>query len=262
MKNDDFGDRMKTYEGVYTQTKISPPDILCVRIDGKCFSKFTRSFDKPFDSMLTVAMIATTADLMRETHAAVGYTQSDEITLIFTPSEKSNEYIFGGKISKLNSVFASMATGFFNRVLATQGKPPAMFDCRAFAVPSLVEASNVLLWRAQDARKNSVSSLFRWTASARRMQGLDQYKMKEVLKDDYDIDWNDLEPMYRHGVMMRPVSVMRKMTDEERNKIPEANRPKMETLVQRTDLEAIEKFYGDFSLEERIAFITKEKQCA
>jgi tRNA(His) 5'-end guanylyltransferase len=50
-------------------------------------------------------MVTTTKALVKETHASVGYTQSDEITLIYAPTE--GERIFGGKVSKINSVFAS-----------------------------------------------------------------------------------------------------------------------------------------------------------
>lgn len=88
MKHDDFGDRMKAYERVYTDTRISVDEVLCVRIDGKNFSNYTKNFVKPFDSNLSDVMIQTTKDLIEETHANIGYTQSDEITLIFTPTEK------------------------------------------------------------------------------------------------------------------------------------------------------------------------------
>lgn len=47
MEKDDFGNRMKEYERKYTNTRIPVSDTLCVRIDGKRFSKFTKGFTKP-----------------------------------------------------------------------------------------------------------------------------------------------------------------------------------------------------------------------
>lgn len=250
MKNDEFGDRMKSYEAAYTSQKIETDSVLCVRIDGKRFSKFTKRFDKPFDEDLSKAMIETTKQLVKDTSANVGYTQSDEITLIYTIGEKANEYIFGGKTSKINSVFASMATAHFNHFIlkyapiTMAGRGYAYFDCRSWAVPSILEASNVLLWRVQDARKNSVSSLFRWTAGAKKMMHKDQSQMKQYLLEACDVDWSDLPEKYKYGSYLKPVP------------------HKIETqdggFAIRNRVEEVQLgYYGDLSLEERINFIEK-----
>jgi tRNA(His) 5'-end guanylyltransferase len=84
MKNDEFGNRMKDYEKRFTDIRVAPEEILCVRLDGKGFSKFTKGFKKPFDDRLTQSMVQTAEALVNETDAQVGYTQSDEITLIYT----------------------------------------------------------------------------------------------------------------------------------------------------------------------------------
>lgn len=261
-QKDDFGDRMKSYEKVYTSQRISPPDVLCVRIDGKGFSKFTKGFDKPFDNGLSKAMVMTTQRLVKETHAAIGYTQSDEITLIYTPNENGHEYIFGGKSSKLNSILASMAAANFNHFIKETspikyaGRGLAYFDCRAFAVPSIIEASNVLLWRTQDARKNSISALFRWTAGHRAMDGLDQSQMKEYLLENHSVDWNDLPNKYKYGTYVKPVTSETYLSEEDRMKIPEKNRPDAFQKVMRTKIECVDiGYYGDATLEQREAFL-------
>lgn len=208
MKHDDFGDRMKAYERVYTDTRISVDEVLCVRIDGKNFSNYTKNFVKPFDSNLSDVMIQTTKDLIEETHANIGYTQSDEITLIFTPTEKAHEYLYGGKVSKLNSILASMTAGFFQHEFRKigesywHGNGIPFFDARSFAVPTVEEASNVLLWRAQDARKNSISCFFRYTLGHSRMNGLSGREMIEVLKSE-GYDWHALEGRYKYGTIVK-----------------------------------------------------------
>lgn len=258
MKKDEFGDRMKEYERTYTSQRVSTDQILCVRIDGKGFSKFTKGFKKPFDDRLSNAMIQTTKKLCAETHASFSFTQSDEITLIYTPGEKATEYMFGGKVSKINSILASMATYHFNRLLSVyiDVDKPAFFDCRAWAVPDLVEASNVLLWRVQDARKNSISSLFRWTAGHKAMDGLDQLEMKALLKSDYFTDWNDLSNKYKYGTYAKPMTVETYLSQEELMKIPEHKRPSVDVLVKRTKVQELDLgFFGDYTLEQRVEYV-------
>lgn len=258
MKSDIFGDRMKAYEKEYTSASVSIDQILCVRIDGKGFSKFTKGFVKPFDDVLGETMKKTMTTLVKETHASIGYTQSDEITLIYTPGEKASEFIFGGKVSKINSILASMATYHFNRLLSVyvDVDKPAFFDCRAWAVPDLAEASNVLLWRVQDARKNSISSLFRWTAGHSKMHGLSGEEMKAMLKSDFFTDWDELSNKYKYGTYAKPVTVESYLTQDELMRIPEHKRPEAEVLVKRTKVKELDiGFFGDYTLEQRMEFV-------
>lgn len=249
MKNDEFGDRMKQYEKVYTQQRIGINDYLCVRIDGKGFSKFTRGFEKPFDQNLSNAMIRTASAILKETHAAIAYTQSDEMTFIYKPSEKATEYMFGGKVSKINSVLASMATAHFNKIISeyvlynsddgTCGTIDklAYFDCRAWAVPSIIEASNVLLWRAQDAKKNSVSAMCRWTAGHKKMKDLNQVQMIVLMQKDGH-NWHALENKWKYGTFIKNKQI------------------EVSLGVYRSRVEPIEiGYYGDMSLEDRIELI-------
>ena len=240
MKHDDFGDRMKRYERMYTDIRI-PIDVpLCVRIDGKGFSKFTKGFAKPFDQSLTRAMVDTTKQLVKETNASIGYTQSDEITLIwFRRSEKQSEHIFGGKVSKINSILASMASAAFNHYIAKYapdvyaGKGLAYFDCRAWSVPDDVEASNVLLWRIQDAKKNSISCQYRWTLGHRSMHGLSGDQMVDKLKSSGN-DWEQLPVKYRYGVCVRRKNRMVELDSETLAKIPLDKQPE-NVMVMRSE---------------------------
>jgi tRNA(His) guanylyltransferase len=158
---DEFGDRMKAYEGVETDRLIAPELPLVVRLDGRAFSTFTRGMNKPFDTRLSDIMRAVTAHLIEQTQALVGYTQSDEITLILERETLESELIFGGRVFKIMSVLAAMASAKFT-LLAADAWPERVeriipsFDCRVFNVPSRVEAVNALVWREQDAARNAV----------------------------------------------------------------------------------------------------------
>jgi len=158
---DDLGDRMKAYESLETERLIAPGLPLVVRLDGRAFSTFTRGMDKPFDARMSGIMRTVTARLIEETHALVGYTQSDEITLILERETPESDPIFGGRVFKIVSVLAAMASAKF-MLLAAEAWPERVgriipsFDCRAFNVPSRVEAVNALIWREQDATRNAV----------------------------------------------------------------------------------------------------------
>lgn len=72
---DDFGDRMKLYESAESSRKLDPKFPIVARIDGRSFSKFTKKMQRPYDQRMSDAMVDTTAFLVQETHALLGYTQ-------------------------------------------------------------------------------------------------------------------------------------------------------------------------------------------
>jgi tRNA(His) 5'-end guanylyltransferase len=252
MKQDEFGDRMKALEGGFTSARVSPDKWMAVRIDGRGFSKFTKGFTKPFDGRVTNAMVTTTKALVKETHASVGHTQSDEITLLYPPSV--GERIFGGKVSKINSVFASIATAHFNNHIRSHVDKLAYFDCRTWEVPSDVEASNTLLWRVQDARKNSISSYFRWTVGHGEMQNLNGEQMINLMRLR-DSDWDDLNNFWKYGTYVKPVTREEYLSEEQLEKIP-VNKHPVDLKVMRTTVQTVDLgYFGDLSLEQRVNFV-------
>ena len=115
--NDDLGTRMKEYyENVYRfgLTRRTP---VAIRIDGKAFHTFTRGFQKPFDNVLVKSMQETMKYLCENIQGCkLGYTQSDEITLILTDYDTlTTDAWFGYELQKMCSIAASMATMAFNK---------------------------------------------------------------------------------------------------------------------------------------------------
>ena len=84
MREESLGTRLKGYEKAF-ETRIDAEDFIVCRIDGHKFSKYTKGMKKPFDSILSNTMVKTTEALVEKFGAVTGYTQSDEITLIFAP---------------------------------------------------------------------------------------------------------------------------------------------------------------------------------
>lgn len=115
-KNDSLGDRMKGYESV-SRNFLTRRVPAIIRLDGKAFHTFTKGMEKPFDPVLTQAMQETMKYLCENIQGCVlGYTQSDEITLVLTDyATIQTDAWFGYNIQKMCSVSASMATLAFNK---------------------------------------------------------------------------------------------------------------------------------------------------
>lgn len=79
---DALGDRLKHFERLRTEDKCIPDLPIYIRLDGRGFSNFTRNMLRPYDSRMSKLMEATTAYLVKEFNATIGFTQSDEISLI------------------------------------------------------------------------------------------------------------------------------------------------------------------------------------
>ena len=178
-----LGDRMKGYENINRNHLISRMPVI-LRLDGKAFHTFTKGFDKPYDKIMAKSMESTMRYLCENIQGCVlGYTQSDEITLVLVDYQTFDTTSwFDNNIQKMVSVAASMATLEFNRVFGrlTNGfggyvhekavNKGACFDCRAFNVPK-EEVTNCVLWRQQDAIRNSIQALGQAHFSHKELHG-------------------------------------------------------------------------------------------
>lgn len=252
MPQDDFGDRMKDYEGREASRKLIPTLPICVRLDGKGFSKFTKGLARPYDERLSRLMIDTAKFLVKESNACVGYTQSDEISLILWEPEYKSQVYFDGKVQKLCSVLSSMATAFFNKGLA-EAIPEkkdymALFDCRVWNVPDLNEAANTLLWRELDASKNSISMAASHYYSHRELEGKSGSEKQEMLFQK-GINWNDYPAFFKRGVFVKRKQVIgnRPLTDEEIQSLPPLHNARKDKTLKITKLEVIELDMPPFS---------------
>lgn len=113
-KNDPLGDRIKAYEQRETSSKLLPLVPVIVRLDGKAFHSFTKGLSKPYDDDFHNIMNEVTKYLVGETNALIGYTQSDEISLLLYANNTKIQLYFDGKIFKIISVLAAKTSVRFN----------------------------------------------------------------------------------------------------------------------------------------------------
>lgn len=239
--SDLFGGRMKFYESVESGRRFDKGLPVCVRLDGKGFSKFTRHMARPYDERLSKLMQDVTVRLIEETNACVGYTQSDEISLAYW--SESPSLIFDGRVQKLTSVLASMCTAWFNEQYAIRfgdGRL-AFFDCRAWQPPSFDEAANVFLWREFDATKNSVSMAARTCFSHAELQDKNSGEMIEMLGSK-GIFWSDYPEFFKRGSWFRRNRIIRAFTSEELERLPEKHEARLnpDLKVERTEVSRLQ----------------------
>lgn len=226
-KKDALGDRMKGYENI-TRNYLTRRVPAIIRLDGKAFHTFTRGMVKPFDSVMTQAMQQTMKYLCENIQGCVlGYTQSDEITLVLTDyATIKTDAWFGYNIQKMVSVAASMATLAFDRKfiiahgdwfsksfdngvsdqpgflqldsLYTSKQHCAMFDARVFSIPK-DEVCNCLIWRQQDATRNSIEAVGQAFFSQGQLNKKNQSDIQEMLWSQHGINWNNFPTESKRG---------------------------------------------------------------
>lgn len=219
---DDLGKRMKDfYEGV-PKTRLVRRMPVAIRLDGKAFHTYTRGFWKPFDDILIAAMQETMKYLCENIQGTVlGYTQSDEITLILVDYKKlASSAWFDYEVQKMCSIAASMATMKFNRemmwrvyqfceeeyepdmdyvkALNKAIEKGAMFDARCFNIPK-EEVCNLIYWRQLDATRNSIQMLGQSEFSHKELQNKSCNDIQDMLMTQRGINWNDLDTCKKRG---------------------------------------------------------------
>ena len=242
---DTFGDRMKMYENQTCGIKMLPRIPVIARLDGKGFSKFTKGLKRPYDERLSNLMVETTKYLVKETNANCGYTQSDEITLLWYSDSWESKIYFDGRLFKMISDLASMCSVYFNRHLGEHlpekvDKMPR-FDCRVFNVPTLDEAVNTFLWREQDATKNSISMAAQSVYSHNQLNGKNGSEKQEMLFQK-GINWNDYPDFFKRGTYVQRKRVLTKFSSEELEKLPPKHQARMnpELEIERWIVDSIE----------------------
>lgn len=219
--NDTLGDRMKLYEGTYAQQRFLPGIPIVARIDGRGFSRFTRGMNRPFDKTMSDAMIHTTRELVKHTQASVGYTQSDEITLIWYSNDFKSKVWFDGRVQKMVSILGAHATLYFNQYvnkhMPQYAKRNPTFDARVWNVPTLQEAVNVLIWREWDASKNSIQMAGHNYFSNAQLHKKNTSEIQEMLWSEHNVNWNDYPRFFKRGTYIgwHQLDGNRQLTDDE-----------------------------------------------
>lgn len=235
--HDELGKRMKTFYEEIPKTRLMRRVPVAIRIDGKAFHTFTKGFQKPFDEVLIESMQDTMKYLCENIQGCVlGYTQSDEITLILIDYKKlTSSAWFDYEVQKVCSIAASMATIAFNKYFSENinseyyvfddelldngdfnpnykneylidlytthikaSYKGAMFDARCFNVPK-EEVANLIYWRQLDATRNSIQMVGQANFSHKELQNKSCNQIQDMLMTQKGINWNDIPSYQKRG---------------------------------------------------------------
>ena len=234
MKFDEFDKQMRIYEESLDQY-ILPDMYIVARLDGRSFTRLTKEvfkFEVPFDTSFRDYMLATVRHLMESGfHIVYGYTESDEISLLFHAKENT----FNRKVRKINSTLAGEASAHFSLLLGQA----ATFDCRVVPLPNIERVQDYFIWRQEDAHRNSLNAHCYWALrkegmSKRRatsmLEGM-QISSKNELLFQRGINYNDLPNWQKRGIGVYYQEVVK-----------EGHNPVLNETVQTTRRELREDF--------------------
>lgn len=208
-----LGVDQKKFEAI--KSDILMPNIpIIARLDGKAFHTFTKDLKKPFDLDLQACMKETLVTLCEKYNADLGYSQSDEITLVWYNTD-SKKMIFDGRRDKYMSLLASACTlAFYKAILKhlpVKADDFPQFDCRIFQVPSASHVFANVLWRWLDARKNSVSMLASSVFNEKDLLKKSTGERKKMLLDK-GYDWESYPTDCKTGYFCKKIVYYKKVT--------------------------------------------------
>jgi tRNA(His) 5'-end guanylyltransferase len=203
MKFDELDQKMRVYETAHDHC-VLPEIYMVARIDGRSFTRLTKEvhqFESPFDVRFRDLMAATTEHLMGCGFRVVyGYTESDEISLLFHRDESS----FGRKARKYNSILAGEASAKFSLLLGDV----AAFDCRICELPNAELVRDYFRWRNEDAHRNALNAHCYWALrkaganadeASKRLLRLSVAEKNELLFS-HGINFNDVPSWQKRGI--------------------------------------------------------------
>lgn len=227
MNFNDLDKKMRVYETA--NDRSVPPEIYIVaRIDGRGFTKLTKetiNFEIPFDIRFRDYMVETVKHLMNSGFKIIyGYTQSDEISLLFDLNDNS----FSRKERKLNSILAGETSAKFSSLLGNI----AAFDCRISELPNKNLVVDYFRWRNEDAARNSLNAHCYWllrkqgcskTEATHQLSGRSIAEKNEILFQA-DINFNDLPLWQKRGVGLYWKGVVREAINPQTKEKTQATR--------------------------------------
>ena len=203
MKFDDLDVKMRVYETSQDRC-VLPGMYMVARIDGRGFTRLTKEvhkFEAPFDEKFRDLKVETVKHLMNcGFNVIYGYTESDEISLLFHP----NENLFGRKTRKYISILAGEASAKFSALLGNVGA----FDCRLSELPNPDLVEDYFRWRNEDAHRNALNAHCYWrlrhdnftfNEATARIEGMSIAAKNELLFQ-YGINFNNLPAWQKRGI--------------------------------------------------------------
>ena len=220
---------------------LDPNKYILVHVDGRSFSKMIKNkFKKPFDDVFINAMNETAIYLCKSVQGCIfAYTQSDEISLIIRKNDPEGDVFFDGRMCKMQSIIASLATSRFTQVMienllksiptcasaenvldmcidAVKNSPLYQFDCKVWNVDSANDAMAWLLFRNIDCVRNSKQQTAQTYLPHKRLMSLNTDEQISLLKQEKNVDWNDFDDGKKYGRFIKKTEKVFEMNESDK----------------------------------------------
>lgn len=255
MKFDDLDLKMRLYETAHDLC-VLPGIYMVARVDGRNFTQLTKvihKFEAPFDERFRDLMVATTNHLMNCGFRVVyGYTQSDEISLLFHRDEAA----FDRKLRKFDSILAGEASAKFSILLGAQ----ACFDCRISQLTSAALVVDYFRWRNEDAHRNALNAHCYWMLrksghtvkqATEQLLRLSVAQKNELLYQ-YGINFNKIPNWQKRGVGLYWEDYEKPGVNPKTNQAVKAIRRRIKADMELPMKEAYSKFIAQRLFGEQI----------
>ena len=213
----DLGDWMKDYE-IYSTMKVPKNSNVIIRLDGRKFHSLAKGLNlvKPYDDNFYKIIANVCLDIFNQFAPRFIYTFSDEISILL------DEIPFSGRVEKINSVFASLASSSFtyyllhdysnefdlNNLSDNERKNvfPISFDSRIIPIDD-ASISSYFKWRQDECWRNCINGYGIWALKKEcsneeaneRIKGLKSSDIHDLLFER-GINLNDVETWKKRGI--------------------------------------------------------------
>ena len=247
MKFDELDAKMRIYETSQDHC-VLPNMYMVARIDGRGFTRLTKEvykFNAPFDEKFRDMMIETAKHLMNcGFNVIYGYTESDEISLLF----HFNENAFSRKHRKYNSILAGEASAKFSTLLGGV----AAFDCRISELPNRDLVIDYFRWRNEDAHRNALNAHCYWrlrndklnkNEATKKIENLSTSDKNELLFS-YGINFNEISNWQKRGIAIYWKDVIKDGLNPKTNQKTVVNRKELFVDLDLPMKDDYSKFIG------------------
>lgn len=211
----DYISRYDVYENA-SDFQLLPRIPVIIKVGGRGFKTLTKSLDRPFDSKLISVFKNTLLNTIQNIDGAVfGFQYSDEFIFVLR-NDKTLESVpwYQNKVQEIAGIVSSMVTVNFFRNLILEDDlgaldGDAVFRSKVFALPSLNEVTNYLIWQQHlcmgdaifRASQSEITNQFGKLEASKILSNKKLDEKLDILQEKCQIDFESYYPSsFRYGI--------------------------------------------------------------
>ncbi|XP_063529264.1 probable tRNA(His) guanylyltransferase [Cydia strobilella] len=195
---------------------LLPNSWIVVRLDGKCFHKFSddHKFEKPNDLRALKLMNYVAFRAMKDfNEILMAFGQSDEYSFVFKKQANLYKRRAAKLLTVVNSKFSSSYVYYWNKFFGDEKlQYPPTFDGRVVLYPSDQNLIDYMKWRQADVHINNLYNTTFWnlvlkgnltpSEAEKRLCGTVSADKNEILFKEFNINYNNEPEISKRGTIL------------------------------------------------------------